>query len=147
MSQVAQIWPYFLKLFSVSGCWTLQRKQCSTQPLQMEIRPVQPQHPMLAPSDLRGTLSFQSPCTDDLGCTAQSFSCFLFKNWKDLMFQTCSLIVLSTFTSTKMASVQFMLWPTTTAPLPQKQIGKEHSRFTRNLLNDGSALSVLLIPV
>lgn len=106
MSQVAQIWPYFLRLFSVSGWWSLQRNQCSTQPLWMELRPVQPQHPVPAPSDLQGTISFQSPCTD-LGCTAQSFSCFFFKNWKDLMCQTCSLIALSTFNSTKLASVQF----------------------------------------
>lgn len=74
--------------------------------LQMVIRPAQPQHPVPAPSDLQGTLPFQSPCTH-LGCTAQSFPHFFFKKWKDMMCQTCSLMVLCTFNSTKLASVQF----------------------------------------
>lgn len=39
-------------------------------------------------------------------CTAQWFSCLSFKKWKDLMHQTCSLLAVHSFNSTKEASVQ-----------------------------------------
>lgn len=139
--------PKYDHIFSDCFCqWLVEpAEEASTQPLWMEIRPSQPQHPVPAPSPRHSF--FSKPMHRSWLHSSVIFMLFVQKmeglNVLNLLPDSCPLSV--ALNCQVFILELFMLWPKTRAPLPQNQTGKDHSRFTRNLLNDGSALSVLLI--